>query len=65
LQVGRLLPLALYRLAPRGIYGKTAGAIAPGRVLLDVGGARGRLAESVGARYEPSLVLDVDAAHFP
>jgi len=65
LQLGRLLLLALYKLAPRRIYEKTAGAIAPGRVLLDVGGARGRLAESVGNRYELSLVLDVDAAHFP
>ncbi|QOJ78865.1 class I SAM-dependent methyltransferase [Infirmifilum lucidum] len=65
MKLGRALLIALYRLAPEKIYERPASLIAPGRILLDVGGARGTLAYLASGKFELSIVVDVDPAHFP
>ncbi len=65
MQLGRVFLLFLYRLAPGRMYKRPANIIKPGRILVDVGGARGKLENLVADKFDFSLVVDVDAAHFP
>lgn len=65
MRLGDYFLLLLYRLVPQRYYLTPSRKISPGKTLLDVGGARGRLSELLEDKFELLVILDVLEKHFP